>query len=218
MACGLFTRDPCWRGMDTGEVELKCSPDGLNPTICGPVARMWSLRIVLWRAEKAGSLYPCHRQSVAVGYPGEGIAFVKRALLVWGRFWRSRQHSWSLRQCHILLIQVDYLSYSCVIQWVDLFCRILYCWMPLLPRAGFGYRPSQLCVVQNLSPFPFFQVGKLIQEAAGRSNLKRVTLELGGKSPNIIFADADCKSVIDLIRALAHCPSVLSRISTLIGH
>lgn len=35
------------------------------------------------------------------------------------------------------------------------------------------------------------QVGKLIQEAAGRSNLKRVTLELGGKNPNIIFADAD---------------------------
>jgi len=41
-----------------------------------------------------------------------------------------------------------------------------------------------------------FQVGKLIQEAAGRSNLKRVTLELGGKSPNIIFADADCKSAL----------------------
>lgn len=37
------------------------------------------------------------------------------------------------------------------------------------------------------------QVGKLIQEAAGKSNLKRVTLELGGKNPNIIFADADCK-------------------------
>jgi len=41
-----------------------------------------------------------------------------------------------------------------------------------------------------------FQVGKLIQEAAGRSNLKRVTLELGGKSPNIIFADADCKAAV----------------------
>uniref|UniRef100_A0A7N8YNZ8 Aldehyde dehydrogenase 1 family, member A2 n=1 Tax=Mastacembelus armatus TaxID=205130 RepID=A0A7N8YNZ8_9TELE len=35
------------------------------------------------------------------------------------------------------------------------------------------------------------EVGKLIQEAAGKSNLKRVTLELGGKNPNIIFADAD---------------------------
>uniref|UniRef100_UPI00358EB314 aldehyde dehydrogenase 1A1-like isoform X1 n=2 Tax=Myxine glutinosa TaxID=7769 RepID=UPI00358EB314 len=35
------------------------------------------------------------------------------------------------------------------------------------------------------------EVGKLIQEAAGKSNLKRVTLELGGKSPIIVFPDAD---------------------------
>ncbi|MGD2109620.1 MAG: aldehyde dehydrogenase family protein [Phycisphaerae bacterium] len=35
------------------------------------------------------------------------------------------------------------------------------------------------------------EVGKLIMKAAAESNLKRVTLELGGKSPNIIFADAD---------------------------
>ncbi|MGE3316477.1 MAG: aldehyde dehydrogenase family protein [Planctomycetaceae bacterium] len=35
------------------------------------------------------------------------------------------------------------------------------------------------------------EVGKLIMEAAAQSNLKRVTLELGGKSPNIVFADTD---------------------------
>jgi aldehyde dehydrogenase (NAD+) len=35
------------------------------------------------------------------------------------------------------------------------------------------------------------EVGKLIMQAAARSNLKRVTLELGGKSPNIVFADSD---------------------------
>ena len=35
------------------------------------------------------------------------------------------------------------------------------------------------------------EVGHLIMQAAGASNLKRVSLELGGKSPNIIFADAD---------------------------
>jgi hypothetical protein len=43
-----------------------------------------------------------------------------------------------------------------------------------------------------LSNFPF-QVGKMIQEAAGKSNLKRVTLELEGKNPCIVFADADCE-------------------------
>ncbi|XP_036391785.1 LOW QUALITY PROTEIN: retinal dehydrogenase 2-like [Megalops cyprinoides] len=41
------------------------------------------------------------------------------------------------------------------------------------------------------------EVGKLIQEAAGRSNLKRVTLELGGKNPNIIFADADLDVAVE---------------------
>ncbi len=41
------------------------------------------------------------------------------------------------------------------------------------------------------------EVGHLILEAAGRSNLKRVSLELGGKSPNIIFADADMDQAIE---------------------
>ncbi len=41
------------------------------------------------------------------------------------------------------------------------------------------------------------EVGHLILEAAGRSNLKRVSLELGGKSPNIIFADADMDLAIE---------------------
>ncbi|XP_016280156.1 aldehyde dehydrogenase family 1 member A3 isoform X2 [Monodelphis domestica] len=35
------------------------------------------------------------------------------------------------------------------------------------------------------------EVGKLIKEAASKSNLKRVTLELGGKNPCIVCADAD---------------------------
>ncbi len=35
------------------------------------------------------------------------------------------------------------------------------------------------------------EVGKLIVRAASETNLKRVSLELGGKSPNIVFADAD---------------------------
>lgn len=40
------------------------------------------------------------------------------------------------------------------------------------------------------------EVGRLIMEAAARSNLKRVSLELGGKSPNVIFADADLDKAI----------------------
>ena len=39
-------------------------------------------------------------------------------------------------------------------------------------------------------------VGKLIMRAAA-DTLKRVTLELGGKSPNIFFADADFEAAID---------------------
>ncbi|NXX63015.1 AL1A3 dehydrogenase, partial [Scopus umbretta] len=44
------------------------------------------------------------------------------------------------------------------------------------------------------------KVGKLIKEAASKSNLKRVTLELGGKNPCIVCADAD----LDLAVECAH--------------
>ena len=38
--------------------------------------------------------------------------------------------------------------------------------------------------------------GRKIQDAATASNMKRVTLELGGKSPAVVFADADLQSAI----------------------
>jgi acyl-CoA reductase-like NAD-dependent aldehyde dehydrogenase len=38
------------------------------------------------------------------------------------------------------------------------------------------------------------QVGRIIQKAAAMSNLKRISLELGGKSPSIVFADADLEA------------------------
>ncbi|KAI0668746.1 aldehyde dehydrogenase [Trametes maxima] len=39
-------------------------------------------------------------------------------------------------------------------------------------------------------------VGRKIMEAAAKSNLKKVTLELGGKSPSIIFDDADLDQAV----------------------
>ena len=41
------------------------------------------------------------------------------------------------------------------------------------------------------------EVGHIIMEGAAKSNLKRVSLELGGKSPNIVFADADFEEAIE---------------------
>jgi aldehyde dehydrogenase (NAD+) len=41
------------------------------------------------------------------------------------------------------------------------------------------------------------EVGRLIMEAAAKSNLKRISLELGGKSPNIIFADTDLDEAVE---------------------
>jgi aldehyde dehydrogenase (NAD+) len=40
-------------------------------------------------------------------------------------------------------------------------------------------------------------VGRKVMEAAAKSNLKNVTLELGGKSPNIIFNDANLEQAVN---------------------
>lgn len=42
-------------------------------------------------------------------------------------------------------------------------------------------------------------VGRQIMKAAAASNLKKVTLELGGKSPNIVFNDADIEQAISWV-------------------
>lgn len=42
-------------------------------------------------------------------------------------------------------------------------------------------------------------VGRTIMKAAASSNLKKVTLELGGKSPNIVFNDADIEQAISWV-------------------
>ena len=42
-------------------------------------------------------------------------------------------------------------------------------------------------------------VGRAIMKASAGSNLKKVTLELGGKSPNIVFKDADIQQAVSWV-------------------
>lgn len=45
-------------------------------------------------------------------------------------------------------------------------------------------------------------VGKMIQTEAGRTNGKRVTLEMGGKSPLVVFDDADIDAAVKVAVSL----------------
>ena len=82
----------------------------------------------------------------------------------------------------------------------------------LIVEAGFpagvvnilpGYGPTAGAAISNhmdIDKVAFTgstEVGHLIMKASANSNLKRVTLELGGKSPNIVFADADMDAAIE---------------------
>ena len=61
---------------------------------------------------------------------------------------------------------------------------------------GFGDAGAALSGHDDVDKVAFTgstEVGKKIVDAA-KGNLKKVTLELGGKSPNIVFADADFDS------------------------
>lgn len=50
--------------------------------------------------------------------------------------------------------------------------------------------------IRKISFTGSMNVGRRVLKAAAESNLKRVTLELGGKSPALIFADADVQSAV----------------------
>jgi phenylacetaldehyde dehydrogenase len=63
---------------------------------------------------------------------------------------------------------------------------------------GFGETGAALAAHEDVDKVAFTgstEVGKLIVRAAA-GNLKRVSLELGGKSPNIVFNDADIDAAI----------------------
>ena len=57
-----------------------------------------------------------------------------------------------------------------------------------------GRHPDVDCLVFTGST----HVGKLFQRYAGESNMKQVWLETGGKSPNLIFPDADLDAAADM--------------------
>ncbi|XP_017480476.1 PREDICTED: aldehyde dehydrogenase, mitochondrial, partial [Rhagoletis zephyria] len=42
------------------------------------------------------------------------------------------------------------------------------------------------------------EIGRIIMQSAAKSNLKRVSLELGGKSPVVVFEDADVDLAVDI--------------------
>ena len=70
-----------------------------------------------------------------------------------------------------------------------------------LPDGVFSVLPGdgpitgkQLCLHNDIDCVAFTgsgEVGKLVLQYSGKSNMKRVQLECGGKSPNIIFADCE---------------------------
>jgi acyl-CoA reductase-like NAD-dependent aldehyde dehydrogenase len=67
--------------------------------------------------------------------------------------------------------------------------------------SGFGQTAGQAIaenmVIRKVSFTGSLEVGRQIQAAAGRSNCKRVTLELGGNSPLVVFDDADLEDAVN---------------------
>lgn len=65
---------------------------------------------------------------------------------------------------------------------------------------GFGSAGAALVnhnLVDKIAFTGSTEVGQLVQQGAAASNLKRTTLELGGKSPNIILGDADLDHAVE---------------------
>jgi acyl-CoA reductase-like NAD-dependent aldehyde dehydrogenase len=66
---------------------------------------------------------------------------------------------------------------------------------------GFGETGAAISGHMDIDKVSFTgstEVGRLIMKASGESNLKKVTLELGGKSPLIVLADADLDYAVEM--------------------
>ncbi len=64
---------------------------------------------------------------------------------------------------------------------------------------GYGEAGAALAAHPEVDKVAFTgstEVGKKIAQSAGKTNLKKVTLELGGKSPNVVYADADLENAV----------------------
>ncbi|EGO20009.1 putative 1-pyrroline-5-carboxylate dehydrogenase [Serpula lacrymans var. lacrymans S7.9] len=59
-----------------------------------------------------------------------------------------------------------------------------------------GQAISESLIIEKVAFTGSTLTGRKIMEAAAKSNLKPVTLELGGKSPNVIFDDADLDQAV----------------------
>ncbi|KAG0705724.1 putative 1-pyrroline-5-carboxylate dehydrogenase [Suillus ampliporus] len=59
-----------------------------------------------------------------------------------------------------------------------------------------GQAVSENMIIDKVAFTGSTPTGRKIMEAAARSNLKRISLELGGKSPSIIFNDADVEQAV----------------------
>lgn len=67
---------------------------------------------------------------------------------------------------------------------------------PVMPKCNVSLRHSFRCL--QLAFTGSTETGKAVLGAAAKSNLKPVTLELGGKSPFIICEDADVDKAVEL--------------------
>jgi len=111
--------------------------------------------------------------------------------------------------------------------WCSEYCFGIRCNSRCCPRESYGCRQGRYIYLlaanffKKLNYLTFFfllqlaftgstDTGKVILGLAANSNLKPVTLELGGKSPFIVFEDADIDKAVELAHFALFFNQVLS--------